>query len=200
MHERRFNPSLADRLDSPERQKFLPADEVIDRLQLREGDVVADIGAGTGYFTLPMAARVGRRGSVLAVDVSPEMLDRLRARLEQAEVHNVQSAKGEASATGLADRSCDVVFLANVWHEFDDHDAVLAEVRRLLRPEGRVAILDWRPDVEPDHGPPPAHRIGAANAGKALEAAGFTVGPASNVGHYAWMLVGNRAQGRNPSR
>ena len=137
-----------------------------------------------------MAAAVGIDGHVFAVDVAPQMLDRLRTRLAEAGAINVQCFEGEASSTGLPSGCANVVFMANVWHEFDDHAAVLGEARRLLQPRGRIAILDWRPDAVPDHGPPVAHRI-AANAAKAsLEGAGLVVHSAGNVGRYSWLLVG----------
>ena len=194
MHERRFDPSRADRLDNPERRRWLPLNEVLAPLRLREGEVVADIGAGTGYFTFPIAEKVNAGGRVEAVDVSPEMLARLQAKLADAGVENVRCREGEAGSTGLPGACCDLVFMANVWHEFDDHAAVLAETRRLLKPRGRVAILDWRPDVEPDHGPPLAHRIAATSASASLQSAGFAVNGSTNVGLYAWLVLGSNEE------
>jgi ubiquinone/menaquinone biosynthesis C-methylase UbiE len=190
MHERRFNPSRAHLLEDPERRNWLPPDEVIAALHLREGESVVDIGAGTGYFAVPMAATVGDGGRVFAVDVAPQMLERLRSRLTEAGISNVQCVEGEASSTSLTPECAEVVFMANVWHEFDDHDAVLREARRLLQPGGRIAILDWRPDAEPDHGPPIAHRIALSAAKESLERAGLTVHSAGNVGRYSWLLLG----------
>lgn len=189
MHERRFDPSRAHWLDDPERRKWLPPEEVIAALHLREGEAVADIGAGTGYFTLPMAAAVGPRGHVFALDVAPEMLAHLQNKLAGAS--NVECVEAEASSTGLPAASCNLVFMANVWHEFDDRAAVLVEARRVLKPGGRIAILDWRPDVEPDHGPPLAHRIAQDTAKTTLQAAGFLVHSASYMGSYSWLLAGS---------
>ncbi|HEX3660357.1 MAG TPA: methyltransferase domain-containing protein [Acidobacteriaceae bacterium] len=193
MHERRFNPSRAHLLEDPERKKWLPPDEVIAALHLRNGERVVDIGAGTGYFALPMAEAVGSGGRVVAVDVAPQMLQRLESRRAEAGVGNVQCVEGEASSTGLPSGCADVVFMANVWHEFDDHAAVLKESRRLLKPEGRLALLDWRPDAEPDHGPPVAHRIAASAAKASLQEAGLAVHDAGNVGRYSWFLIGSGA-------
>jgi ubiquinone/menaquinone biosynthesis C-methylase UbiE len=189
MHERRFNPSRAHLLEDPERKKWLPPQEVVAALHLREGESVVDIGAGTGYFALPMAEAVGGNGRVFAVDVAAEMLDRLRSRLAETGVSNVQCAQGEASFTDLPSGCAELVFMANVWHEFDDHAAVLTEARRLLQPGGRIALLDWRPDAEPDHGPPIAHRIASSAAKSLLEAAGFDVHDAGNVGRYSWLVI-----------
>lgn len=191
MHERRFNPDRAHLLEDPERKTWLPPDAVLAALHLHAGETVVDIGAGTGYFALPIAAAVGPGGLVLAVDVAPRMLERLQARLAEAAVGNVQGFEGEASSTGLPSACADMVFMANVWHEFEDHAAVLGEARRLLKPAGRVALLDWRPDAEPVHGPPLAHRISSGAAQASLEAAGFAVDSAQNVGRYSWLLIGS---------
>lgn len=190
MHERRFDPSRAHLLDSPDRQRFLPQDAVIAALHPREGDKVADIGAGTGYFALPIAAVVGARGQVLAVDVSPQMLEMLKSKLVSAGLENVRSVEGAASATGLPSGNADLVLLANVWHEFDDHLAVLEEARRLLKPGGRIAVLDWRPDVTPEPGPPLPHRIALGTARNSVESAGFSVSFADDIGEYSWLLIG----------
>jgi ubiquinone/menaquinone biosynthesis C-methylase UbiE len=191
MHEKRFDPSRAHLLDDPERKKWLPPGEVIAALDLHDGERVADIGAGTGYFALPIAAAAGHSGLVFAVDVAPEMLTRLRARLAESGVENVHCVEGSAASTGLGSECADVVFMANVWHEVDDQAAVLREAQRLLMPHGRIAILDWRPDVEPDHGPPAAHRIAASAARAALESAGLIVSFAGNIGRYSWLLIGS---------
>ena len=193
MHERRFHPSRAHLLEDPERKTWLPPDEIVAALNLRQGESVVDIGAGTGYFALPMAAAVGSAGTVFAIDVAPQMLERLRTRLAEAGVQNVQCVEGEASSTGLPSRCANVVFMANVWHEFDDHAAVLAETRRLLQPGGRVAILDWHPDADPEHGPPVAHRIAATAAQTALEGAGLVIQRAKNIGRYSWLVIAQAA-------
>lgn len=188
-HERRFDPSRAALLDDPQRMEWLPIGEVLAALHLHPGQSVADIGAGTGYFTLPMAAAVGADGVLYAVDVSPEMLDHLRRKLTAANRTNVQCVEAEAAATGLPDASVDLVFLANVWHEFDDQAAVLHEAQRLLRPSGRVAILDWRPDVEREPGPPLAHRVARSAAEETLRANGWHLQTGCNVGRYSWLTV-----------
>ncbi len=159
MNERTFRPSEAARLDDPERLKWLPPAGIVAHIGLKPGDAVADIGAGTGYFAIPIATQIAP-GTLFAVDVQPEMLDKLRAKLAAPGVpSNIELLQGDASATHLPGASVDVVFLANLWHELDDHDQVLREAARILRPGGRVAILDWRPDASPPPGPPAGHRV-----------------------------------------
>lgn len=193
MHERRFRPSQMHKLEDPERLKWLPPGQVLAWLGIEPGWTVADVGAGTGYFALPMAAAVGMEGRVLAVDVSAEMLARLRERVAEAAIGNIESVEAEAAATSLPPGCCDLVLLANVWHEFEDHAAVLAEARRVLKPTGRVAILDWRPDVERKEGPPLEHRIAPEAAARSLAQAGFAVAGSPHLLPYSWLLTGSVA-------
>lgn len=196
MHDRRFNPAQADKLDDPERLKWLPPQELIERLDIHSGYSIADIGAGTGYFTIPFAERVDSTGCVFAVDVAPEMLERIRTKTVEKNVSNVRLAEGEAGATGLADSSCDLVFMANVWHEFDDHQMVLAEARRILNSKGRIAILDWRAELDSPPGPPRHHRISEDFARVQLAGADFAVLSRSAFGQYSWLITASPGQTR----
>jgi ubiquinone/menaquinone biosynthesis C-methylase UbiE len=194
MHDRRFNPSLAHRLDDPARLLWLPPDEVIAMLRVQPGDLVADIGAGTGYFTLPLAHALGSKGKVWAVDAQTEMLSLLKEKLDLAGVSNVEPVCAEGDRTEIPDAACTLVFLANVWHEFEDRNAVLREAQRILSPGGRVAILDWRTDVEPVHGPPLAHRIAAADAVRDMRHAAFEQLASAEVGRYSWVVQGEKVR------
>jgi ubiquinone/menaquinone biosynthesis C-methylase UbiE len=190
MHDRRFPASEAHRLEDPARKVWLPAAEVLDALSLRSGDTIADMGAGTGYFSLPLAQAVGPEGKVYAVDAQAEMLEHLRQKLGDGSVSNVELIQAEAEATALPDGSCNLVFLANVWHEFSDRSAVLDESRRILKHRGRIAILDWRPDVARENGPPLDHRLNASDALNQLRSAGFHPLANVNVGRYSWLVQG----------
>lgn len=192
MHERRFDASLAHRLDQSDRLLWLPPQEVLAALDLHAGQTVADLGAGTGYFTLPMAAAVGATGRVLAVDAQQEMLAHLAKKLSTGAAASIELVHAEADRTTLGSGSCDLAFLANVWHEFADRATVLAEVRRILKPGGRIALLDWRPDVAREQGPPLDHRLSATSAVAELTAAGFCPISQSNVGQYAWLVLAAR--------
>jgi ubiquinone/menaquinone biosynthesis C-methylase UbiE len=185
-NERMFRHEHAHKLDDPERQTWLPAAAVIARLGLGPGMRVADIGAGTGYFALPIAASVQPGGHVFAVDAQPEMLELLRARVAGLPITLVH---GTADHTTLPDASVDLVLLANVWHEIDDTAAALAEARRIVRPGGRLAILDWRTDVEQPPGPPLDHRVSAAEASASLRSAGWASSGPEAVGTFSYLVV-----------
>ena len=187
MNERTFQAQEAHRLEDPKRLEWLPPAEVVAHLALRPQMMVADIGAGTGYFTLPIARAVSP-GTVFAVDLQPEMLQLLEAKLADAP-GNIILRSGDAAETGLDSRSVDRVLLANLWHELDDHAAVLKEAERLLRPGGQIAILDWRSDVAGPPGPPPEHRIAQAEAEETLREQGWTVEGGMSIGRYSYLLL-----------
>ncbi len=194
MHDKRFPASQAERLDNPERLVWLPPADVIAALAVHTGDTVADVGAGTGYFALPLSFAVGEAGKVYAVDGQSEMLVRLKAKLNQKEVSNIELIHAEAEQSGLPSESCELFFLANLWHEIEDRVAVLLEARRVLKEGGRIAILDWRTDVEPVHGPPLAHRIAPGCALREMQNSGFKVMASGKIGEYSWLVQGVRLQ------
>jgi len=190
MNDRLFNPSLAERLDDPERLLWLPPAVVIHALAVQPGDTIADIGAGTGYFTLPLAQSAGPLGLVYAVDSQAKMLERLQYKLDIGSMSNIRAVLAEANSTGLPDASCNLVFLAKVWHEIADRTAVLMEAKRILKSGEQIAVLDWRPDVEPKPGPPLHHRLSASDAADSMHSAGFVAVNKSNVGKYSWLVQG----------
>ncbi len=189
MNERVFNPAEAHKLEDPERPKWLPPGEVLAALKVTPGMVVADIGAGTGYFAPPLADAVAPGGEVHAVDLQPEMLALLSFKLGSGGRKNIALVEGSTTHSSLPQQSCDLVLLANVWHELDDHRAALREARRILRPGGRVAILDWRPDVTRPPGPPLEHRIAAEDVVRLVEADGWKPRVNRCVGEYSYLLV-----------
>lgn len=191
-HERMFHHHHAHKLEDPDREKMLPPADVLARLALAPGMRVADVGAGTGFFAIPLARAVSPGGRVFAVDLQPEMLERLRAKLTPE--LPVELVRGSANETTVADASVDLVFYANVWHELDDRPGALAEAKRILRPGGRVAIVDWRPAVvapgeEPPPGPPLDHRVSADDALAVVRAAGFSAPDAGSVGQHHYIVV-----------
>ena len=190
MHNRRFPAAEAHRLDLPARRIWLPPADVLGAMAVHSGQTIADVGAGTGYFSLPLADAVGPQGKVYAVDAQNEMLLLLRQKLDEATISNVELIHAEAVNTSLPRSSCDLLFAANVWHEFDDHAAVLRESARVLKVGGRIAILDWRTDAEPVAGPPLEHRLDSSHAVDALRSSGFQKVATANVGLYSWLVQG----------
>ena len=127
-------------------------------LGVRAGDVVADVGAGPGYFSLRLARAVGRRGHVYAVDPEPAILDVLRARVTTARIGNVTPVLGSAGDPLLPSGLCALVLLTNTYHHFADGPAFLRRVTRALRPGGRLVNIDFDKRETPV-GPPVDHRV-----------------------------------------
>lgn len=167
----KFKPQNWERLMSDERRALLDPDRFLDQLDIKRGDVTADIGAGPGFFTLPLAERVGPRGKVYALDVAPEMVAQLRLLSLPAQVEVLLSMENRLP---LPDGIVDVALLAFVLHELDKSRLFLADVRRILRPAGRLVVLEWVPQEE-QFGPPLHERIASEDSARALVAAGFRV-------------------------
>ena len=175
-----FSHEGRHRLDRPERAEWQKPDEVVSLLELRPGTVVADIGAGTGYFAFRIADEVGPAGKVYGVDLQPEMIDTLRGRVAEGGATNVVPVQSGPVDTTLPDAGVDLVFINNVTHEFDDLDAGLREHARILKPGGRLIVVDWKPD-RTDVGPPPDHRLPPEKLIRAARAAGFSEAGSSDL-------------------
>jgi ubiquinone/menaquinone biosynthesis C-methylase UbiE len=190
MNERTFHFSQAHRLEDPERLKWLPVDEVIGAIPLKPGSVVADVGAGTGYVTIPLARAVGEKGRVIAVDIQQEMLSKIREKLAASgNPPNVDLVEGDAAHTTLPPQSCDIVLMVNIWHELDDYPAVLVEAGRILRPEGELVIVDWRADLPSPPGPPAEHRVSVLQMQATLDHSSWSTVRSGTIGLYSHLIV-----------
>lgn len=189
MNDRTFLAAHAHKLDDPGRREWLPPGDVLDALSPLLGKTIADIGAGTGYFTLPMAQLAGGPDVIYAVDIQPEMLSLLQSRLPADATQKVHLMEGSATHTTLPDASCDLLLLANVWHELDDLRDVLTECRRILRSDGTLAILDWRADVDAEIGPPLKHRIAPEAVCEELLQNGWHPSRRQLVGRYSYLIL-----------
>jgi len=131
----------ADWLDRPERDALQQPERVLDALRLDPHGTVADVGAGTGYFTVRLARRVA---NVHATDVQPEMLERLAARLARERLANVELHLATGHDAALPARCCDLILLVDVYHELSDPPGVMAGIRRALTDRGRLVLVEYR--------------------------------------------------------
>jgi len=167
-----FNPFYLFYLESPKRDQWQMPEQVLDALEVSPGQVVADIGAGGGYFTEKFSRRVGTNGHVYATDVQPVMIRKLTQRVEQRALTNVTVIRGEFDDPRLPDGSCDLAFFSSVYKEISDRAVYLERLRRALKANGRVAILEYRPDADAP-GPPKKYRLPEEQVVTELQAAGF---------------------------
>lgn len=140
-------------LDSQNRVARLKVDEAVGRLALAPGAVVADIGAGSGVFTLPLA-RVVPRGRVYAVDIDQGLVDHIARRAEEARAANVRPVLGAFTDPRLPARDVDVAFIYDVLHHIEDRATYLRSLAGYLKPEGRIAVIDFHPELGPHRNEP----------------------------------------------
>lgn len=155
---RKFDPRNRELLLSEERHVQLQPRALLRQMGLKSGDVMADIGSGPGFFTLPAAEIVGEQGMVLAAEIEGEMLSALKSRLVEQGLTNVRLIKMNDTETPLPQQFCDLVLAAFVLHEVPRRASFLRRLALLLKPEGRLAVIEWeKRDDSP--GPPLEDRI-----------------------------------------
>jgi SAM-dependent methyltransferase len=172
---RLFAPQNLGLLEPPDREAWQKPDQVMDALHIADGTVVADLGAGGGWFTVRLARRVGPNGKVYAVDVQQLMLEAIRRRVQRDGYTNVIPVLGAYTDPQLPDDArTDAVLIVDAFHEMEDPILLLRNVARTLKPLGRIGIIDYRlgeGGPGPDMGervPPSVVVAGAAAAGLRL--------------------------------
>jgi ubiquinone/menaquinone biosynthesis C-methylase UbiE len=139
-----MGPGGIEWLDRREREEEEHPAKVIDALDLRSGEIVADLGAGSGYFTFRMAPRVGETGKVLAVEIQYAMLNTLRTRAAALKATNVEVVQGSEADPHLPITGVDLVLVVDVYHELAYPFEVMTKVREALKPGGRVVFVEYR--------------------------------------------------------
>jgi SAM-dependent methyltransferase len=131
-------------LERPVREQEERSSLLLKSLHLKPGLIVADIGAGTGYFTFPIAREVGVSGKVYAVDIQPEMLDLIRKRMRERKVENVVPIQGTETDPRIPKETIDLILLVDVYHEFSHPYEMTCAMVRGLRPGGRLVFVEYR--------------------------------------------------------
>ncbi|MFQ5480869.1 MAG: class I SAM-dependent methyltransferase [Thermodesulfobacteriota bacterium] len=168
MHK--FNPSHIERLLGGGRQREVKPRELLLEAGLQRGQVFIDIGCGPGFFTLPAARIVGKSGLAYAVDTEPRMLSELKKRNPPLNIKRILS--GESSVP-LPDNIGDFILLVHVLHEAEDRAAFLLELKRLMKDEAKLLVIDWKKRRE-EHGPPMEERITLKELQSLLKKTGFS--------------------------
>lgn len=174
--------------------EFLDPVRVVALTGIAQGETVVDVGAGPGFFVAAMLAAVGPEGLVYAVDIAPEMLARLATVL--GEQPQLKMVKSQELAIPLDNRIADHVFLADVIHEVSSEDRVafLQELQRLLRPSGRITIVDWR-TMDTPVGPPVEDRLSREDLVADLYRANFRLRRSDEAGPYHYLIQASLKEG-----
>lgn len=166
----------------------------IEVLQLKPGQVVAEVGAGGGELTVAIAKHVAPGGRVYTSELGAERLTKLRDAVTKSGVTNVQVIEGQAAHANLPDGCCDAAFMRNVYHHFADPSTMNASLFRALKPGARVAVIDFAPRKSAPIGPPgkrgddAAHGVSVDIVSSELKAAGFEIVTTEDRGD-RWFLV-----------
>lgn len=139
-----MSPEGAEWLERPGRELEERPDLVLEAMDLRRGDRVAEIGTGTGYFARRIASRVASDGEVYAVDIQQEMLDILNETIEREGIDNIVPVLGDPDDPKLPEGYFDWILLVDTYHEFQKPEQMLEEIRSALAPGGRVALVEYR--------------------------------------------------------
>jgi ubiquinone/menaquinone biosynthesis C-methylase UbiE len=158
-------------LERPDRQQEEGTDILLQELALKPTDVVADIGAGTGFFTFRMSPLVPQ-GKVLAVDIQPEMIDALKANKGRFNAPNVEPVLGTIDNPNLPANAVDLVLIVDAYHEFDHPREMMRAIGKALKPGGRLALVEYRAE-DPDVPIKRIHRMSEEQARREVEAAGL---------------------------
>jgi len=168
------SPAAQDRSSQEQRrEEWQKVAEILAALNVRPDSTVADVGAGDGFFTSRLARAVGPNGRVFAVDINDQALGRLRRRLQDEAISNVTVVKGTPADPMLPQASLDAALIVNAYHEMDQHQAMLAAIRRALKPDGRLVLVEPirdsrrgrpRTDEARDHEIDPEYALGDARA------------------------------------
>lgn len=187
----KFDAKHKGKLDSAERRKLLPPRETLLKLGLQAGDVMADIGCGIGYFSLPAAEIAGPKGQVFALDVSQEMLEEVEKRSKEAGLPNLQTHLTEETSLKLEDASATFALLSLVLHEVEQPAQFLREINRILTKDGRLAIIEWQ-KVATAGGPPLDHRLAKETVEEQLRLAGFQHITTMELGEQFYTVSGQK--------
>jgi ubiquinone/menaquinone biosynthesis C-methylase UbiE len=178
-------------LDSANRVARLKVDEAVAALQLKPGSVVADIGAGSGVFTLPLAKAVSKKGKVYAVDIEQGLVDHIAKKAKEQNATNVKAVLGKYTDPNLPARDVDLAFFYDVLHHVENRAEYLKNLAPYLKSAGRIAVIDFYPELGP-HKDDPALQITRDQANAWMAAVGFKPVAEHRLYEDKWFVVYSR--------
>ena len=194
---RLFPPLNLGVLEGADREQWQKPEQIMDALKIADGSVVAEIGAGGGWFTIRLAHRVGPNGMVYAEDIQKLMIKAINRRVEREGLRNVTTILGTTKDSRLP-HGLDAILIVGAYHEMEDPVAVLNDAAQSLKPQGRIGIVDYLPGAG-GPGPEPDQRVDADTVIRGATAAGLQVISQEPVPPFMFMVVLGKSTPR-PSR
>jgi len=170
----KFNHANKSKLDNEWRRTVMPPILTLEKLGLLSEDVVADVGCGIGYFTIPAADLISPTNKVFALDTSEEMLSEVERKISINEISNIVLVNSSEYDFKLPDESVSFVLMINILHEVDNKEMFLKEAVRILKPAGRIAVIDWE-KRDTGMGPSVDHRVEKIKAKEMIVKSGMEV-------------------------
>jgi ubiquinone/menaquinone biosynthesis C-methylase UbiE len=186
-HTRLFPPEKLGMLEGPDRDAWQRPDEVMDKLRIAEGSIVADLGAGAGWFTMRLAARVGPNGVVYAEDVQPPMIEAIKRRVARAQLKNVKTVLGKSLDPSLP-APVDAALIVDAYNEMEQPRVVLRNLASYLKPNGLIGIVESKKDGW-GPGPPMEERVEPDRMISDADAAGLRLVSKETFLRYQYMLI-----------
>lgn len=170
---------------------FLKPESVLEAWDVRPGDKVADFGCGAGFFSIPLAQRVGSQGKIYAIDIRPEALEATRAKARLFHLLNIDTMRADLEmplGSGLKNESVDKILIANILFQAENKDALIAEALRILKTGGSVAVIEWS-DEKNIGGPSLDHRLGNSEVRQLFEKNKFVFFKEFGAGSHHYGLI-----------
>jgi ubiquinone/menaquinone biosynthesis C-methylase UbiE len=185
-----FNPKNIAVLESEDRKTWQNPEKIMQMLELKPSYVVADLGCGSGYFTVPISRKVKK---VYAIDMQKEMLEFLKQKIQKQKILNITTLLSKENEIPLKNQSVDLLLSVNTLHEFRDKEKIISEIRRVLRLEGWAVMVDFKKD-ESSRGPPVSIRVSKEQAVHLFKKHGLTVLKTRDL-KYHYLIVFRKADG-----
>ncbi len=174
--------------DETERRKWQSPKSILADIGLCAGLTFIDVGCGNGFFALPAAMIVGKKGKVYALDSDPVAISSLKEKASRSNLKNIETRVGAAEDTMFCESCADVVFFGIVLHDFDDPKNVLKNAARMTKPSGQLVDLDWKKQPT-SFGPPENIRLSEEQATKLILEAGFKIEQIREAGPFHYVIT-----------
>jgi len=189
MHKLHQDPkAYISLLEDPQRDAYQKPHDVVMALDLKEGEVVADIGAGSGYFAWRFTHHVGDKGKVYAVDINPDMIVYMNRRFRDMQLKNIATVLAAPDDPLLMDASIDRFFFCDTWHHIENQTPYLALMKKMLKPGGQVIMIEFHKKETPV-GPPVEMKIAHEDVMRQMETNGFKLAKEHTFLPYQYFLV-----------